>query len=77
MTHLYRTVLILFSLSAGVSGLFCAIRPEKAIKLQIKFYAKINWKMEPINKGLEIRNTRLMGCFLIIVSCFAIALSRR
>jgi hypothetical protein len=49
-------------------GIFLLRRPESAIEIQRRFYAKINWKIEPISMGMEIRNTRLMGLFLIILS---------
>jgi hypothetical protein len=47
-------------------GLYLTLKPFDAIELQKKFYAMINWRMEPISLPKEIRNTRLMGIFIII-----------
>lgn len=54
------------------TGLFLAIKPQQAIELQKKFYAKINWNIEPISINKEIRNTRIMGLFLIILAAASI-----
>lgn len=67
--------LILFVVVAGAAlfiGLFIYQRPQKAFELQKKFYALINWRIEPISMEKEIRNTKIMGLFLIVftlVSC--------
>lgn len=60
-------IFLLFSLIGLAIGLFIAFNPVSAIKIQTKFYEKINWKMEPISVPKEIRNTRIMGYFLIIL----------
>ncbi|MCK9614830.1 MAG: hypothetical protein M0R48_04910 [Candidatus Omnitrophica bacterium] len=52
-------------------GLFLVIKPRQAIELQKNFYAKINWRIEPISFEKEIRNTRLMGFFLIVIAAVA------
>ena len=49
-------------------GVFLLAKPALVIELQQKFYAKINWRMEPISMEKEIRNTRMMGVFLIAVT---------
>jgi hypothetical protein len=59
-------VIIFFSLPGVAAGLFLALKPVSCIELQKRFYAKINWRMEPISMEKEIRNTRLMGWFLVI-----------
>jgi len=58
---------LFFSLFGFLAGLFFIIKPELAIEIQRRFYAKINWKIEPISKPKEIRNTRIMGYFLLLV----------
>jgi len=63
-------ILFLFSL---ILGFLLFKKPELAIEIQRKFYAKINWKIEPISMKKEIRNTKLMGLFLVIISLFAIS----
>jgi len=61
-------VLILFSVIGLAVGAFMVINPALAIEIQRRFYCLINWKIEPISLPKEIRNTRAMGWFLIILS---------
>lgn len=60
-------ILILFYIIGLFIGFFLVIKPALSIEIQQKFYAKINWKMEPISMPKEIRNTRIMGWLLIIL----------
>jgi len=53
-------------------GLFFLFRPAELIEIQRRFYARINWKIEPISMSKEIRNTRLMGAFIIILALVAL-----
>ena len=62
---------------ACISGLFMFMRPEAAIELQRRFYARINWRMEPISMSKELRNTRIMGAILAAVSAAVFALLLR
>ena len=48
-----------------VFGLMVFLKPVQIIEFQKRFYAAINWRMEPINLAKEIRNTKWMGLFLI------------
>lgn len=52
-------------------GLFLFLKPALAIEIQKRFYAKINWNIEPISMPKEIRNTRIMGLFLILLGAGA------
>ena len=61
-------ILVLFSLMGLMAGAFMAINPTLSIEIQRRFYSHINWKIEPISLSKEIRNTRIMGWFLIILS---------
>lgn len=61
-------VLILFSIIGLGIGVFMVINPHLSIEIQRRFYCLINWKIEPISLSKEIRNTRAMGWFLIILS---------
>ena len=58
---------ILISVIIGL-GLF--LKPSRTIELQIKFYERINWRMEPVSMAKEIRNTKLMGLFLMGFAVF-------
>lgn len=49
-------------------GLWMFLRPARAIEVQRRFYLMINWRIEPISMRKEIRNTKLMGVFLIILA---------
>jgi hypothetical protein len=49
-------------------GLLMFLKPGGVIEFQRRFYAKINWRIEPISMPKEIRNTKLMGGFLILAS---------
>lgn len=62
-----RLILIFFSVAGLFTGVFLISKPILAIKTQQRFYAKINWKMEPISMEKEIRHTRIMGWLLIVL----------
>jgi len=61
-------ILILFSTIGLAVGAFMVINPHQSIEIQRRFYCHINWKIEPISMSREIRNVRIMGWFLIILS---------
>jgi hypothetical protein len=42
------------------------------IEIQRKFYEKINWKVEPVSMEKEIRNTRIMGLFLVFATALTV-----
>ena len=69
----FLPMLILISIVSLLLGLFMFLRPASAIEFQRRFYLKINWKMEPVSMPLEMRNTRLMGLFLIVFSFIIVA----
>jgi len=56
--------ILLLILSLGL-GLFIFFKPALAIEIQKRFYALINWRIEPISMPKELRNTKIMGIFLI------------
>jgi len=64
---LFLPIFILFSIFGIAIGFFLTFNPQLAIELQRRFYARINWQIEPISMSKEIRNTRLMGVFLILL----------
>ncbi|MFH0738580.1 MAG: hypothetical protein V2A59_01805 [Candidatus Omnitrophota bacterium] len=61
-------MLILLSIFSIIIGLFVFFKPELTIEIQKKFYEKINWRIEPISMQKEIRNTKIMGIFLLAVA---------
>ncbi len=56
-----------------ILGIFLLRKPGLAIEIQRRFYAKINWKIEPISMEKEIRNTKIMGLFLVGISVVVMA----
>ena len=68
MTSLvFLLIFIIFSCFILLVAFLLIIKPSLAIEIQRRFYEKINWKIEPISMHKELRNTQLMGWFLIIV----------
>jgi hypothetical protein len=59
---------ILIAVVSIVVGLFLLLKPAMAIELQRRFYEKINWRVEPISMQKEIRNTKIMGISLMIIT---------
>ena len=68
MKYLFLTLLYVSFFAGFFIGIFLLIKPIFAIKMQILFYEKINWRIEPISMKKEIRNTRIMGLSLIIIT---------
>jgi hypothetical protein len=60
-------------LGSIILGLFLIVRPLHTIELQKQFYLRINWRMEPVNLSLEIRNTRIMG-FIVLGAAVGLGL---
>ena len=66
------TILKIFVFLGGIAvGSLLILRPGQVIEFQKRFYFKINWRMEPINMALEIRNTRIMGFIMmgVVIAC--------
>ncbi|MBU0547306.1 MAG: hypothetical protein KJ710_03580 [Candidatus Omnitrophica bacterium] len=53
-------------------GSIMFLKPEAVIEFQRKFYEKINWRIEPISIPKEIRNTKLMGLFMVFLAFLGI-----
>jgi hypothetical protein len=65
-------ILTLISVVSIIIGLFVFFKPILSIEIQKKFYEKINWRIEPISMQKEIRNTKIMGIFLVAVAIVTI-----
>jgi len=72
MKFLFSLMLTFFSLVGFCIGILFITKPAVAIEIQRRFYAKINWKIEPISMQKELRNTRMMGLILVILLLFAL-----
>ena len=68
----FSLILILFSTINVLIGFFLFLNPASTIEIQKKFYEKINWRIEPISMQKEIRNTKIMGLFLIAITLLII-----
>lgn len=66
-----KLTLIILALAGLLTGVFLAVNPALAIEIQRRFYVMINWQIEPISVGKEMRNTRIMGVILILASIAA------
>ena len=64
--NLFCPISVLTYVLSVSAGLIMFFKAGAVIELQRKFYEKINWRIEPISMAREIRNTRLMGLFLIL-----------
>ena len=60
-------LLMLAAISLGVGVLYSS-RPELAIEWQRRAYAAFNWRLEPISLEKELRNMKVMGRILIVIS---------
>lgn len=74
MTFAYLIAFLIFSSFILFTATFLIIKPGLAIEIQRRFYAQINWKIEPISLPKELRNTKIMGWFLLILWVIATAL---
>ena len=60
-------VQLTISVIAILFGALISWKPRKTIDIQSALYRPFNWKLEPISMEKEIRNTRIMGAFVLIV----------
>ena len=65
-------IFILAALIALTLGSYIYTSPQEVILLQQKFYTLINWRMEPISMPKEIRNTKIMGAFLTVLTLMCV-----
>lgn len=61
-------IFIIIAIFAYIFGFYVYFNPEKMIAFQQKAYSYVNWRMEPISLAKEIRNTKLMGLSLVVVT---------
>jgi len=77
MVWIINTLLtpVLISVIGIIVGLFIFFKPKLTIEIQKKFYERINWRLEPVSMPKEIRNTKIMGMFLVVVAAVGIIYS--
>jgi len=71
MNLFYFQIPIMILIVSLAIGVFLFLKPASIIEIQRKFYEKINWRVEPISMPKEIRNTKIMGLSLILMSLVA------
>lgn len=54
--------------SGLILGVFSAIQPKRSIALYQWIMERFNWKVVPIDELREIRNTRVLGVALAVIS---------
>lgn len=69
---LFLSIVVVTSIASLLISLFLFLKPVSAIEIQKKFYEKINWRMEPISMQKEIRNTKIMGMSLLVITILMI-----
>jgi len=73
MTKILSCPISILTYLLGIAiGLVMFFKPGAVIEFQRKFYEKINWRIEPISMPKEIRSTRLMGLFLVLITFLTI-----
>lgn len=73
MKQLFLLIFALFSIASIFIGAFLFLKPAVAIEIQRKFYERINWRIEPVSMEKEVRNTKAMGLFLVILTLLVIS----
>ena len=58
----------LLGVVAVVIGGLSAAAPRRSIRLYQWIMERFNWRVSPIDEAREMRNTRLLGVFLILLS---------
>jgi hypothetical protein len=51
-----------------VVGVLSVVWPKKSIGLYQWMMERFNWKVAPINEAHEVRNTRILGTILAVLS---------
>ena len=63
--------------TALLFGAFSALWPGRSISVYEWLMAQINWRVGPIDEAREVRNTRFLGIFLILLSLILLGLLKR
>ena len=62
-------MLIIVGIIVGVLMFFY---PVSVMRMQVKFYEMINWRIEPISLQKEFKRTKYSGLYLVVLCLFAI-----
>ena len=67
----YIPVSIAFIIVGIVVGLFVFFYPVSVMRMQVKLYEKINWRIEPISLQKEYKRTKYTGLYLVLLCLYA------
>ena len=70
LTWFWRGMALVGALALGL-GLLSALSPRRSIGLYQGIMLLFNWRVEPVNKAREVRNTRWLGVLLIVLAGIA------
>jgi len=68
----YLPVSVVLIIIGIIVGLLVFFYPVSVMRMQVKFYEKINWRIEPISLQKEFKRTRYTGLYLVCLCLFAI-----
>ena len=63
-----RWGIALVGVGALVVGGVSVVAPTRSIALYQWLMARFNWRVSPIDEAREVRNTRLLGALLVLLS---------
>jgi len=63
----YIPVAVVFIIIGIPVGLFVFFFPVSVMRMQVKFYEKINWRIEPISLQKEFNRTKHTGLYLVVL----------
>lgn len=61
----YLPISIILIIIGIFVGLFVFFYPVSVMRMQVKFYEKINWRIEPISLQKEFTRTKYTGLYLV------------
>ncbi|MDP2928074.1 MAG: hypothetical protein Q8N80_04690 [Candidatus Omnitrophota bacterium] len=67
----YIPVSVAFIIVGIVVGLLVFFYPVSVMRMQVKFYEKINWRIEPISLQKEFKRTKNTGLYLLALCLLA------
>jgi hypothetical protein len=67
----YIPVTIICIIAGIIVGVLVYFYPVSVMKFQVKFYEKINWRIEPISLQKEFKRTKYSGLYLVFLCLLA------
>ena len=65
-------LLLLVALAGVAIGIFSLLAPDHSIRLYQGIMRLCNWRVEPLDYKRELRNTKVLGTLLALVSALII-----